>query len=604
MKNMSFTRIVFALLALMLVVKLALVFSLADVFFYGEELEKGTAAKAMIDGIDVPHYALAYHYYEGGGFAISHLTAAAFLAVGQNILAHKLVSLCLNVAILLAGITFLRRNWGTTAGVVFGLLYSFGPGAFQKLSLLNLGIHYESSLFLLLVCHFGARLLCDDALNRRTVIAFGLAAGFGTFFNFGILPLAVFWIVVLFLLRRSLFTQANNLTLGWSLLLGATPLILMWLAVGNEVFNIHGTSLVGGGAEGAEAAPGNLAALQSFVASLFENLSALQLSILALWIAVPAIGFKVSAKFGSPKAHKLYSILCAYALFFAVLYAASPFVVSEAFHHFLFQRLTPFWIVALCLISATLGTMFTAARASAENSKLSAAARALLGLFLVAGIGATAQAIAAGGGRGLSENLSLLTATKGYTYIEYFAKFIPHLPGEHEEQLHTLLEFDEPARPLLYADAAAALYRRSSLPPETILAAFRNADRENYLEFMPGLGPYLHYRVNGRMKLALQSAVQMPNQLRGVFIEALGRRGLYLNPPPEKLVLEIEDWASNPPPSPYYRGIGYRTFLAYRLDPTGAAEFIGSLPEPQQSLVREGYLAARSVHHFAPDPAQ
>jgi len=597
MKDMSFTRIVLALVALMLVVKLTLVFSLADVFFYGEELEKGTAAKAMIDGIDVPHYALAYHYYEGGGFAISHLTAVAFLAVGQNVLAHKLVSLCLNVAILLAGLCFLRKNWGTTAAVIFGLLYTFGPGAFQKLSLLNLGIHYESSLFLLLVCHFGARLLCDEVIGRRTVIAFGLAAGFGTFFNFGILPLSAFWIAVLFLLRRSSFDQANILTLGWSLLVGALPLILMWLAVGNEVFNIHGTSLVGGGEE-SEAALGNLAALSSFTSSLFENLNALQLSILALWIAVPVLGLKLSSSHGSRDSHRLYLVLCAYALFFAVLYVASPFVVSEAFHHFLFQRLTPFWIVALCLISATLGTMLAAARASAENSKLAGYARPLLALFLLAGVGATAQAVAAGSGRGLSENLSLLTQTKGYTYIEYFAKFIPHLPGDHEEQLQTLLEFDEPARPLLYADAAAALYRRSTLPPETILAAFQNADREDYLEFMPGLGPYLHYRVNGRMKLALQNAVQMPTQLRAVFIEALGRRGLYLNPPPEKLVLEIEDWASNPPPSPYYRGIGYRTFLAYRLDPDEAAEFIDSLPEPQQGLVRAGYLAARSLHQF------
>ena len=56
------------LLALLcLAVKAGLVLSLADVFFYGEELEKGTAAKAMLDGLDVPHHQLAYHYYEAEG---------------------------------------------------------------------------------------------------------------------------------------------------------------------------------------------------------------------------------------------------------------------------------------------------------------------------------------------------------------------------------------------------------------------------------------------------------------------------------------------------------------------------------------------------------
>ena len=34
--------------------------ALSDVFFWGEELEKGAAAKALLDGIDVAHHRLAY----------------------------------------------------------------------------------------------------------------------------------------------------------------------------------------------------------------------------------------------------------------------------------------------------------------------------------------------------------------------------------------------------------------------------------------------------------------------------------------------------------------------------------------------------------------
>ena len=83
----------------MLVVKIVLVLSLADVFFYCEELEKGTAAKAMIDGLPVPHHQLAYHYYEGGGFVISHLKAAAFLLVGENLASTASVQEALTAAL-------------------------------------------------------------------------------------------------------------------------------------------------------------------------------------------------------------------------------------------------------------------------------------------------------------------------------------------------------------------------------------------------------------------------------------------------------------------------------------------------------------------------
>ena len=69
--------------ALLLLARGVLVLSLGDAFFYGEELEKATAAKAMLDGLDLDHHHLAYHYYEGGGFVISHLKALAFFVFGE-----------------------------------------------------------------------------------------------------------------------------------------------------------------------------------------------------------------------------------------------------------------------------------------------------------------------------------------------------------------------------------------------------------------------------------------------------------------------------------------------------------------------------------------
>ena len=88
-----------AVLALVLL-RGALVLALGDVFFYGDELEKGAIGKALLDGLGgvLGHHRLAYHYYEGGGFAIGVLDALAFRLVGQNLLALKLVALGFDAA--------------------------------------------------------------------------------------------------------------------------------------------------------------------------------------------------------------------------------------------------------------------------------------------------------------------------------------------------------------------------------------------------------------------------------------------------------------------------------------------------------------------------
>src|SRR5262245_29951589 len=90
-------------LGLLVLTRAALVLSCADVFFYGEELGKGAAAKAMLDGLPVPWIQLNYGYHEGGGFVVTHLKALAFLLVGENVLAHKLVALLTTALILAAG---------------------------------------------------------------------------------------------------------------------------------------------------------------------------------------------------------------------------------------------------------------------------------------------------------------------------------------------------------------------------------------------------------------------------------------------------------------------------------------------------------------------
>ena len=100
-----------------------LVLSLGDAFFYGEELEKAAAGKAMLDDLGVPHHMLAYHYYEGGGFVASHLKAAAFWLIGESVLANKIVALFSCLLVLWAGWWACMRAFGSASAHAFCALY-------------------------------------------------------------------------------------------------------------------------------------------------------------------------------------------------------------------------------------------------------------------------------------------------------------------------------------------------------------------------------------------------------------------------------------------------------------------------------------------------
>ena len=141
-----------ALLVLALIATRAvLVLSCADVFFYGEELGKGTAAKAILEGLPVAHYRLNYVYHEGGGFVVTHLKALAFLLVGQSLLAHKLVAIATSAILLVVGCMLTYEAFGARAARIFGVMFVLAPDAYLRFSLLSLGTHFEALIFVALV---------------------------------------------------------------------------------------------------------------------------------------------------------------------------------------------------------------------------------------------------------------------------------------------------------------------------------------------------------------------------------------------------------------------------------------------------------------------
>ena len=587
-----------------------LVFFLADVFFYGEELEKGTAAKAMLAGLPVEHFRLAYHAYEGGGFAASHLKAICFLLVGENLLAHKLAALVMILAVLAAGLRLVNHHFGRRPAFLFGLLYALAPASMQQLSLLHLGIHFEALAFVFLMLDQGARLAYASEESRRSPRAFlglGLVTGLGIWFNYQLVPLAAFTALVLVAggaLGGDFWRRAGAGILGT--VLGLLPLFWMAAAVGGEVFNIHGVPLWGSGSgqEGA-ATPALLETLGAFFHSLFGSgplvarLGAGVFPVALLGSLVLALRRGDKPRVGRAPGRRLLFFLGAL-LTLTAAYLASPFRIGTVYHPFLLMRLAPAWGLACLVISATCGRVLgplPGRRSSSQVQSPWGAARfaggLLIGLSLCAGSAGFVALVAQGKAPNPQAAYDLLRRSPGVSYSGYFAKFIGHLDQTPEQVLATLLAFEEAPSPALEAAAGSALMRHFSLAPDELLALAREGGASPAV--LRACGPQLLTYSAGDLDAALAAAHLHPE--RGELLEALGRfagrwrwtrRTLVENVP-----AELERFGARPELVPWWRGLGHRVQAAFPLDPWGARYWLAQLPDGVRGPAAAGWEAAR-----------
>lgn len=588
---------------LLVVVKAALVLALGDVFFYGEELEKGTAAKAMLDGLEVPHHQLAYHYYEGGGFVISHAAAVAFLLVGQNLLAHKLVALGFQLALLAAGCAFVRRLFGRAAALWFGLLFVFGPETYQKLSLISLGIHFEACIFLFLVLGLGAQLLFTPNSKLRTWFFLGLVTGFGLYFSYQI-AIAALWVALMLVLfrRRELIGLGGLLGLSGTAL-GALPLIVMYSLVGEAVFDIHGTSIAGEGT-----GPSNSVLFREFLESIFVEGSLGGRAAPYLWTSAAVLfGVFLLGRSEPPRHPSEHSrkhatlYVLGYLTLFLITYLSSGFVQGRAYHHFLLLRLVPLWVFGSVLVAGGLGTLSDSVLRAPRHLAL------VLGGVLLAFGGRASWAVLQGGTPGkVGDNWRILTKHKGYAYDQYFAKVLPHFEGSRAQKLALIEGFDEEDRGLLRADAVKNLFRDQLLAEEQgdLLAAWAKArevieevaggDESRRAESELGLGALLTVAHGWDRARAFAAVAAAPQSERPAAFEALGRFGGGGYPLPEALRREAERAASTPGSEGYLRGLGRWAYLLHRLRPAGIEEVIADWPEPWKPPFRAGFEAERA----------
>ena len=584
------------LLASLVIARACLVLSLSDVFYYGEEMAKGAAAKAMIDGLGVEHYKLSYGYHEGGGFVVSHLKALAFLLVGENVLAHKLVALFTTGVLLFVAWWFTSEHFGRSAGWIFGLLFVFCPASFQRFSLLDLGTHFEAMIFIVLILHFAFRIAFADGprpggsegaedreWNReRTIdhVGLGLSAGFGLYFSLQCLPaIACAAACIVAARRRRIIDRASVIALA-AFALGGAPLWWMIGNVGKEALVVRGHEL----GQGTSVADG----MRYLFDPLATNGDALDWIALAMYpIAIGAGLFALRTAAIRRKA----LVVLGYMALYMFLYLASGLAVKLDGHWFPLLRLSAPWLMSIVLVAAA----WDALRSHGSPVLRALGLGAVLVLF-VSGARDLFQVIGEGRPREIASNARIVTTTKGYLYSEYLDKFVHHLDAAEEEKIAVFLRYrDDPE--LLLPSINHSLFEHSTLGLDDVIAISKRAYGDRWLTSLKGLGPYLFASRGYNLAAELDSVVHAPKETQDALLEAVGRTGLGLKIDPNRMVKEIhapevpEEWRPA-----YLRGVGWRIHEFFRLHPERAREFIARENDADRVPLSEGFEAALAAN--------
>jgi branched-subunit amino acid transport protein len=537
-------RDLYALLALLALVKGWMILALSDVFLYGEELEKGTAAKAMIDGLAIDHHQLAYHYYEGGGFLISHLKALAFLVVGENLLAHKLLGLFTCALVMSFGWRILAHHCGRREALMFGLLFIFGPQAAQKISLLSLGIHFEAMFFGVLMLDQCLRLIQSHLGEdpTRPLLRLGIVAGLGLYFSY---QMAVFvggvGLALLIMRPGIVFSRGGAFGL-LGFVIGALPLIWMGSLVGGELFNVHGRALV--------TDESRVELLGTFLNSVYADRGGFGL---LTRIVYPLAGIGALA-FALLRGGLVPRFLAGIALLWTVAWIGSGFILPEHDYAFDWMRMMPLWVVVLLVGSIMAG------RAGRGGT-------VVVGALCVLGVWNTACILGEARPWSPFQNLGLLHRVKGYHYLGYVPKVLPHLSGERAGQLRRLARFDEPHPEFLHADLAAMGLSDLDQDFGADLQLVEELGGEQHLDWVRGLGRQLVGATQGDVARALTAADGMGRELGDRLAEAVGRVGHDWKVSPESLSAEVAAHMASPRAPAYLVGAGARFVRSFVVGP-------------------------------------
>lgn len=572
-----------------------LVLSQADVFGY-EEFAKAELGRAMLDDLGVEHFRLAYYYYEIGGFAFSHLDALAFALLGESVLALKLVAIAWHSLVLALSMALAHAAYGRRAMAVAGLMLVLPPASLQKLSLLALGIHFESLLFHAWILLHAGRIAVEGSLRRRDLLGLGLACGLGASFNLTTLAAsACAGLAVLLRARRNLGPR------GWACLVGGALTGLLpwlWMAsnVGTAILDLHGETLGSGSGSGK-----TLARLAAFWRMLWDERSLLDRADLLARTALFVWG-AVQLLRGGGKSLGWTRLLLAHLSIFVAASLASGLVVGRVAHFNEFARPSPTWI-PIVLVSAG-GMAHWLEGPSAARRRLAGAA-----VTALAGFGLRALAIESGpvpvsrwGTSAVtlwSTNACALGKGVGYLY--------EHLEGERDERVAVLLRLSQPPRDRLEPAIAAAAIGKRAASLDEALELVRRMGGERWRNWALGLGELTHAHAGwdpARLPALLE---RFDDDTRVVLYEAAGR-GHVMGQQLTRVEEDIAIGRRERMPEEWFVGVGWRLALLHLVsanvpyqsmqpihpgyDHEAAREFLERQPPDVRPALERGWLRA------------
>lgn len=588
-------RVVLPALLLLWLARGVLVLSQADVFGY-EEFAKAELGRAMLDDLGVEHFRLAYHYYEIGGFVFSHLCALFFALFGASVLTVKLVALAWHSLFLVLTMTLAWTAYGRRAAIAAALLFALPPASLQKLSLLMLGIHFESLVFHAWILLHAGRIAVDGSRQRRDLLSLGLACGLGAAFNLTTLAASATAGLALLVRARELLRGGRWAWIVGAGLLGLAPWWYMVAHVGAAVLDLHGETL----GTDSGAVPTSQRLVQFAGVLWLERSWPDRADLLAR--AVLFLGGLVWLLRGGEREGVWTRLFAAHLSVFVAASLASGLIVGRIHHYNEFARPSPTWL-AIGLISAGALARLSASPSAARTW----AARAALALLAAFGLRSLAVAAGPVPIARWGESAAALAATRACALGECVIYLYDHVEGDRDERIAVVLRLREPSPQRLAAKLAAASIGREASDLEQALAQSRALGGERWKDWAVGLGDLVRHEIGWDATRLPEALARFDEESRDVLFEAYAR-GPYMR---QQLVLVAEDIELGLRlgfPQAWFEGLGWRLAhlhiedarVPYALirpvhpgyDEVAARAFLARQPQSVQAALQSGWERA------------
>lgn len=598
-------RLVLPALLLLWLARGVLVLSQADVFGY-EEFAKAELGRAMSDGLGVEHFRLAYHYYEIGGFVFSHLCALFFALFGASVLTVKLVALAWHSLFLLLALSLAWTAYGRRAAIVAAVVFALPPASLQKLSLLTLGIHFESLVFHAWILLHAGRIAVDGSLRRRDLLGLGLACGLGASFNLTTLAASACAGLTLLVRARAVLREGRWIWIVGAGVLGLVPWLYMASNVGSAVLDLHGETL--GSDSGLRS---TLERLGKFAGMLWVDRPWLDRLDLLGRASLFLFGLVWLLR-GGDRAGGWTRLFATHLAVFAAASLASGLVVGRIAHYNEFARPSPTWLSIGLISSGALARLLESpAPARIWAGRAAVAVLACFGLrSVVVNLGPVP--IARWG-----ESADALIATRACALGECVVYLYDHLEGTRDERVAVLMRLREPSRERLEFKLGTAAISRDAADLDQALERARDLGGERWRNFALGLGDLVSRDIAWDATRLPALLARFDPQTRDLLYEACAR-GPFTR---HQLWMVEEDIAvgrSGGFPAAWFEGLGWRLAhlhienarVGYHrirpihpgYDDAWTRDFLARQPEDVRAALERGWQ--RAIADLRGDPAR